>query len=121
MLKALTACYVVIVIAAVAAVIVGVSIWLRTEDPAPFAAKPPADSDLWQVDPLPPKIRLRDYEKLRDGMTHSEAAFAIGNPGKEIDRAGRRVIYAWTNLDGTGMNAAFDYGRLSRKSQLGLK
>lgn len=99
----------------------GYARWLDSESrPAPVK-KAQAAADFWEVDPLPPRYWLKDYEKLQEGQTYSETSEAVGDPGNEVSRSNGHVVYAWVNLDGTGMNATFIDDKLSTKSQLGLK
>ncbi len=99
----------------------GYSRWLDSEAPPPAVKKPATDSPFWEADPLPPRYWLQDYETLHEGMTHPEISQIVGDPGNEVSRSNAQVVYAWVNLDGTGMNATFIDDKLSAKSQLGLK
>lgn len=64
------------------------------------------------------------YEQIRPGMTYAEVVEILGKDGVEQGRTGTGSIsihYTWGNTNGTGMAAHFNDGKLSTKSQFGLK
>lgn len=70
------------------------------------------------------KITGDEYARIREGMTYTEVARIVGDPGEEIsssDIAGyRTVMYSWVNFDGSNANAMFQNGRMVTKAQFGL-
>ncbi|MFN2427119.1 MAG: hypothetical protein ABR587_11810 [Candidatus Binatia bacterium] len=84
----------------------------------PFAPNPLVASD-------PPIVSLAEYERLREGMTYSDAVGIIGASGQELSRSDiagySTVMYSWSNSNGSNMNAMFQNGRLANKAQFGLR
>lgn len=62
----------------------------------------------------------------RAGISYSEVVGIIGRQGEELSRTSvpglpTTVMYGWTNLDGSNMNAMFQGGSLIQKAQFGLR
>ncbi len=78
--------------------------------------------------PLPSATRtvvtMAEYNRLQTGMTYQQAVEIIGAPGEELSRselAGTlTVMYSWSNLGGSNMNAMFQNNGLVNKAQFGL-
>lgn len=71
------------------------------------------------------EVILHEYNLLQSGISYEEAERIIGFPGTEIsstDLGGiRTIMFAWSNPDGSNMNAMFQNGRLIQKAQFGLR
>lgn len=70
-------------------------------------------------------VTLANYNRLKNGMSYSEAVKVLGKDGVELsssDMGGvHTVMYQWQS-DGIGnMNAMFQRGRLIQKAQFGLE
>jgi hypothetical protein len=80
-------------------------------------SQPPAASDQG--------LTLAKYNRLKTGMSYSEAVRILGAPGEELSRsevAGyTTVMYQWSGRFGANMNAMFQNGELVSKAQFGLK
>jgi hypothetical protein len=70
------------------------------------------------------KITAEEYAQLHDGMSYSEAASIIGDPGEEVSRSNVAgyvtVAYSWKNYDGSNANVIFQNDRLVSKAEFGL-
>lgn len=82
-------------------------------------------------DVMQPIVTAAAYQRVSTGMSYDEVVRIIGHPGEELSRseigatpgvmeALTTVMYAWTNPDGTNMNAMFQNDELIQKAQLGL-
>lgn len=71
-----------------------------------------------------PVVTQSEYNRLREGMSYSEAVEVIGTSGEELSRSDlagiSTVMYSWTNGSGSNMNAIFQNGKLVTKAQFGL-
>ncbi len=71
-----------------------------------------------------PLVTLSKFERVGDGMTYDQVAAIIGAPGtlqSSSNLAGyKTAMYAWSNENGSSMNAMFQNGRLINKAQFGL-
>jgi hypothetical protein len=70
-------------------------------------------------------VTMSKYNRLRDGMSYEDVARAVGSRGSEISRTSSGgytiVMYGWENNNGSNMIAMFENGRLTTKSQFGLR
>lgn len=75
--------------------------------------------------PPAPVVTMTDFEQLQTGMTYAQAVQIIGVYGEEMSRSDiagyRTVMYAWSNGDGSNMNAMFQNNSLINKAQIGLR
>jgi hypothetical protein len=97
------------------------------EQPGPRpAATPPKPKASAQV------VTRAKYDRLDNGMSYRQAVAVIGAEGEELARnrvegapgvmeSVETVMYAWTNADGSNMNAMFQNDKLMQKAQFGLK
>jgi hypothetical protein len=71
------------------------------------------------------KYSKAQYDQLQTGMSYSQAATIMGDPGEQSSRVENMGIilegYSWANDDGTSCNAQFQNDRLLAKAQLGLR
>lgn len=71
-----------------------------------------------------PVVTRAEYDRLRDGISYSEAVSIIGTSGDELSRSDlagiSTVMYSWANANGSNMNAMFQDGKLITKAQFGL-
>jgi predicted Zn finger-like uncharacterized protein len=79
-----------------------------------------------------PVVSMSEYQKVANGMSYSQVAQIIGEPGEETGRSNIKsvpgvtanletVSYQWINHDGSHMNAIFQNDRLISKTQFGLR
>jgi predicted Zn finger-like uncharacterized protein len=79
-----------------------------------------------------PVVSMSEYQKVANGMSYSQVAQIIGEPGEETGRSNiesvpgvtanvETVSYQWINHDGSHMNAIFQNDRLITKTQFGLR
>jgi|LSQX01.3.fsa_nt_gb hypothetical protein len=70
-------------------------------------------------------VTMSEYNQIYDGMTYGDVVRIIGSRGEELSRsstAGYTItMYAWSNKNGSNMTAMFENGKLTTKSQLGLR
>jgi predicted Zn finger-like uncharacterized protein len=77
-------------------------------------------------------VTMPEYQKVANGMSYSQVAQIIGEPGEEISSSHIEgvpgvkasvdtVSYQWINPDGSNMNAIFLNDRLISKAQFGLR
>ena len=73
-------------------------------------------------------VTLAAFNKLRSGMSYSQAIRVLGCPGEEMSRVEipefpTTVMYTWNGEGGWGanMNAMFQGGALVSKAQFGLQ
>ncbi len=63
--------------------------------------------------------------EMLSGMTYGDVVRIIGSRGEELSRsstAGYTItMYAWKNKNGSNMTAMFENGKLTTKSQIGLR
>jgi hypothetical protein len=73
--------------------------------------------------PIQPDISMSDYQKIQNGMTYQEVVNILGKEGEERSSSSYYTIYLWNDGTGSGGNltASFTNGRLTSKSQIGLK
>lgn len=70
---------------------------------------------------------LADFRTLRKGMSYAESVEQLGCPGRKVtDLAvghNHRAIYSWQGRGsyGANLNLTFRNGRLTGRSQLGLR
>jgi hypothetical protein len=73
----------------------------------------------------PPIVTMAEYEQIREGMTYVEVTSVVGTAGQELSRSDiagySSVMYSWTNLNGSNMNAMFQNDKLVNKAQFGLR
>jgi predicted Zn finger-like uncharacterized protein len=78
-----------------------------------------------------PAVTQSEYQKVTNGMSYSQVAQIIGEPGEETSRSNvedvpgmaakiETVSYQWINPDGSNMKAIFQNDRLITKTQAGL-
>jgi hypothetical protein len=79
-----------------------------------------------------PVVTMSEYQKVTNGMSYSQVALIIGEPGEEASRSNIEVVpgvtesietvsYQWINPNGSHMNAIFQNDRLITKTQAGLR
>jgi hypothetical protein len=72
----------------------------------------------------PPVVTKAEYDQIKEGMSYEEVCSIIGNRGEEQSRSDlagiTTVMYAWSNSNGSNMNAMFQTGKLIQKAQFGL-
>lgn len=72
-----------------------------------------------------PTITMAMYEQVKEGMTYEEVEAIMGSKGEELSRSKNgdfeAVMYSWKNSTGSNMVAMFQNGKLTTKSQFGLK
>jgi hypothetical protein len=72
-----------------------------------------------------PVVTMSEYSQVQNGMSYSQVANIIGDPGRETTRsevAGFTTVgYSWQNSDGSNMQAMFQNGALITKAQAGLR
>ena len=73
-----------------------------------------------------PPITLREFQRIRAGMTYPEVVDVLGELGEEMSRTSipgipTTVMYGWSNPDGSNLNAMFQGGDLIQKAQFGLR
>ncbi len=70
-------------------------------------------------------VTMSEYNQIYDGMTYGDVVRIIGSRGEELSRsstAGYTItMYAWKNKNGSNMTAMFENGKLTTKSQIGLR
>jgi hypothetical protein len=70
-------------------------------------------------------VTMSEYNQIYDGMTYGDVVRIIGSRGEELSRsstAGYTItMYAWSNKNGSNMTAMFENGKLTTKSQIGLR
>ena len=71
-------------------------------------------------------VTMKQYSKVKMGMTYSEVVQILGEPDQELSRTElsgyTTVMYMWEgNSLGGNMNAMFQNGKLVNKAQFGLK
>ena len=73
----------------------------------------------------PPVVTQAKYDQITNGMTYEEVRNIIGASGSEISRTDiggyTTVMYAWSNSNGSNMNAMFQKNALITKAQFGLR
>lgn len=95
------------------------------------AAVADTTSEVLSVPDRPDIVTKGQYNSIHTGMTYEEVYNIIGVHGEELSQnkiegvkgvmpSITTVMVAWTNPDGTGMNAIFQNGKLNSKSQFGL-
>lgn len=71
------------------------------------------------------RITMAQYQALKTGSTYAEAVKILGREGEEMSRVELggvvTVMYVWKNADFSNLNAMFQNGKLTSKSQFGLK
>ena len=87
------------------------------------------------MDPLAlsePAVTHSEFQRIRTGMTYGQVVEIIGIHGEEMSRTEMpgvpgvmastvTVMYAWSNPDGSNMNAMFQNDALISKAQFGLR
>lgn len=77
------------------------------------------------TEPARPGVTLAGYNRIQDGMSYAQVVQILGKSGQEISSnniAGfKTVMYQWDDGSFGNMNAIFQNGALTSKSQLGLK
>jgi len=79
-----------------------------------------------------PVVTMSEYQNVTNGLSYSQVAQIIGEPGEETGRSHivadpgltasvETVSYQWINPDGSHMNAIFQNDRLIAKTQFGLR
>jgi hypothetical protein len=72
-----------------------------------------------------PIVTHAQYDQISEGMTYEQVRSIIGTAGNELSRSNiagvTTVMYAWTNSNGSNMNAMFQNNRLINKAQFGLR
>jgi outer membrane protein assembly factor BamE (lipoprotein component of BamABCDE complex) len=70
------------------------------------------------------KVTKAEFDQVQSGMTYSQVAAIIGDPGEKIsesDMAGfHTVMYMWRNPTGANMNAMFQNDKMINKAQINL-
>jgi hypothetical protein len=77
-------------------------------------------------------VTRAQYERLREGMSYSEAVRVIGRDGEELSSSHFEGVpgivpnistqmYMWHTADGSNMNAIFQNDRMVIKAQFGLR
>ena len=70
-------------------------------------------------------VAMSDYSRINTGMTYDDVVGIIGFDGEEQSRSelggNTTIMYQWSNPDGSGLNAIFQNGEMTTKSQAGLK
>lgn len=70
-------------------------------------------------------VTMAEYNQIYDGMSYADVVIIIGSHGEELSRSSTAdytiTMYAWTNKNGSNMTAMFENGKLTTKSQLGLR
>ena len=70
-------------------------------------------------------VTMSEYNQIYDGMTYGDVVRIIGSRGEELSRSSTAdytiTMYAWTNKNGSNMTAMFENGKLTTKSQIGLR
>ena len=61
-----------------------------------------------------------DYERIQPGMTQTQVEATLG-PGVEVSRSKESNRLVWENPDGSKIEAEFQNGILTNKTQTGLK
>jgi hypothetical protein len=71
-------------------------------------------------------ITLSEYSQVQNGMSYSQVAAIIGDPGQETGRTDAPelnltiTMYSWQNPDGSNMQTQFSNDKLTTKAQAGL-
>lgn len=72
-----------------------------------------------------PKYSLSQYNSLQTGMSYSQVAATMGDPGSQMSHVEMSGItsdmYSWANGNGTSCNAQFQNDSLIAKGQFGLR
>lgn len=69
---------------------------------------------------IPFQVSSADYERLKLGMTLTDAQ-ALLSQGTEIRRTVQIAVFEWKNADGSKIIATFENGKLTSKEQFELK
>jgi hypothetical protein len=74
------------------------------------------------------RVTMAHYDQIKEGLTYQEVVGIVGRQGDQVlnmDIPGvpeaTFSYYTWKNSDGSTLNAKFIKGRLTEKTQTGLR
>lgn len=72
-----------------------------------------------------PIVTYAQYDRINHGMSYKQVCDIIGVRGTELSNVNiagyETVMYSWSNLDGSNVNAMFQNHGLISKAQFGLR